>query len=162
MWLYYTASTKNHTRVRKVLAKLRKSSNKNKAVPRWIIRLKHFDWNWLIKSLEWSSLVNTFQSFSSLELTSSFTRETLQGHSRKISFLPSCPVFSPHYPILWFPKCVTSSTWKNSPPPGASPPPTCQPPGGPRSPNQTVPLWSPLAPLSPLSCPPQAQGRRPS
>lgn len=57
---------------------------------------------------DWSSQLNktiqriSFQSFSSFDLTSSFTKQTLQRHSRKISFLPSYPLFSclpPHLTV---------------------------------------------------------------
>ena len=59
-------------------------------MPKWIILgSRIFYWNWLTQQL-----VNTILIISSFELTSSFIKQTLQGHSRKISLVSSRPIFS--------------------------------------------------------------------
>lgn len=106
MWLYYTASIKNQKRILKIFSKLQKNTTKNKSMSKWMIRLKYFYWNWLIshqnKTVSWI----LFQSFSSFELTSFFAKKKrpLEGHSRKILFLPLCPIFSPLLPHLLVPQ----------------------------------------------------------
>lgn len=83
MWLYYTASIKNQMRLLKIFSKLRKNNTKNNSMSKWMIRLKHFYWNWLIshqnKTVSWIP----FQSFSPFERTSSFTKKTLPGPQEK-------------------------------------------------------------------------------
>lgn len=136
MWLYYTASIKNQKRILKIFSKLQKNTTKNKSMSKWMIRLKYFYWNWLIshqnKTVSWI----LFQSFSSFELTSFFAKKKrpLEGHSRKILFLPLCPIFSPLLPHLLVP-----STWKNLPHRDPSSPSTRPPPIWPQGPEQLSP-----------------------
>lgn len=119
-------------------------------MPEWIILgSRIFYWDWLTQQL-----VNTILIISSFELTSSFIKQTLQGHSRNISFVPSCPIFSSLFHHVIVPQM------ENLPSPGLSAP--------------SYPVTSHLASkpkynhhevfqlLSPVSCPPQAQERCPS
>ena len=111
-------------------------------MPEWIILgSRIFYWDWLTQQL-----VNTILIISSFELTSSFIKQTLQGHSRNISFVPSCPIFSSLFHHVIVPQM------ENLPSPGLSAP--------------SYPVTSHLASkpkynhhevfqlLSPVSCPP--------
>lgn len=119
-------------------------------MPKWVVLgSRIFYWSWLTQQL-----VNTILIIFFFELTSSFIKQTLQGHSRNVSFVPSCPVFSSLFHHVIFPQTG------NLPSPGLSAP--------------SYPVTSHLASkpkynhhevfrlLSSVSCPPQAHGRCPS
>ena len=93
-------------------------------MPKWVVLgSRIFYWSWLTQQL-----VNTISIIFSFELTSSFIKQTLQGHSRNVSFVPSRPVFSSlfhhvivpqtgNYPLLAFQHLLTQSPpiWPQSP-----------------------------------------------